>query len=143
MYSIGQISQKTGVSPETIRYYERIALLPSPHRADNGYRQYDDEDVERLQFIRRSRALNFALDEIQEILAFRERNEPPCHYVMGVMAEHIEEIETRIADLEKLRDDMQTLYEAGKHLPEDIQMKRCVCHLIQTSSNRAQDSKFT
>lgn len=130
MYSIGQVSQKTGISPETIRYYERIALLPSPHRADNGYRQYDDADMERLEFIRRSRALDFALDEIQEILTFRERNEPPCQYVMGVMAEHLAEIEIRIADLKKLRDDMQNLYDAGKHLPEDVQMKQCVCHLI-------------
>ena len=134
MYSIGQISQKTGVSPETIRYYERIALLPPPHRADNGYRQYDDADVERLQFIRHSRMFDFGLDEIQEILAFRDRNEPPCQFVMGVMKEHIQEIERRILDLEKLRDELQMLYEAGKHLPEDVEMKQCVCHLIQASS---------
>jgi DNA-binding transcriptional MerR regulator len=134
MYSIGQLSQRTGVSPEAIRYYERITLLSSPKRAQNGYRQYDDTDVERLQFIRRSRALDFALDEIREILAFRERQEPPCAYVMTVMEERIGEIEERIRDLEKLRDDIKGLYEAGKHLPQDVQMKTCVCHLIQTNS---------
>ena len=102
MYSIGQVSEQTGVSTETIRYYERIALLSRPRRAENGYRQYDQTDVERLQFIRRSRALDFTLDEIREILAFRDRYEPPCSYVIGVMKERIGEIEQRIHDLENL-----------------------------------------
>jgi DNA-binding transcriptional MerR regulator len=133
MYSIGQLSQRTGVSSETIRYYERITLLSRPQRAENGYRQYGETDVERLQFIRRSRALDFTLDEIREILAFRERQEPPCRYVMSVMQERMEEIERRIQDLEKLRDEIKDLHEAGKQLPEDVQMKTCVCHLIQTS----------
>jgi DNA-binding transcriptional MerR regulator len=133
MYSIGQLSQQTGVSTETIRYYERIGLLVPPQRAENGYRQYDQPDVERLQFIRRSRALDFTLDEIGEILTFRERHEPPCTYVMSVMKDRIGEIEQRIQDLENLRDDITILYEAGKYLPEDDQMKTCVCHLIQIS----------
>ena len=133
MYSIGQLSQHTGVSTETIRYYERIALLPPPRRADNGYRQYDDDDVERLQFVRRSRTLDFGIDEIKEILAFRERQEPPCQYVMAVMEERTGEIDQRIQDLQRLRNEITVLYEAGKHLPEDVQMKTCVCHLIQTS----------
>lgn len=136
MYSIGQLSQHTGVSAETIRYYERIGLLVLPQRAANGYRRYDDTDIERLKFIRRSRQLDFALDEIREILAFRERHEPPCTYVMNVMHERIEEIEERIQDLTHLRDDMKGLYEAGKYLPQDVQMKTCVCHLIQTSGDR-------
>ena len=133
MYSIGQLSQHTGVSTETIRYYERIALLPPPRRADNGYRQYDDDDVERLQFVRRSRTLDFGIDEIKEILAFRERQEPPCQYVMAVMEERTGEIDKRIQDLQRLRNEITVLYEAGKQLPEDVQMKTCVCHLIQTS----------
>jgi DNA-binding transcriptional MerR regulator len=136
MYSIGQLSQRTGVATETIRYYERIALLSRPQRAENGYRQYDHTDVERLQFIRRSRSLDFTLDEIREILAFRERYEPPCSYVMSVMQDRIGEIEQRIQDLEKLRDDITALHEAGKHLPQDVQMKTCVCHLIQTSGEQ-------
>jgi DNA-binding transcriptional MerR regulator len=133
MYSIKQLSQQTNTSTEAIRYYERIELIPQPQRAKNGYRQYTETDVERLQFIRRSRTLDFSLDEIREILAFRERQEPPCSYVMEVMQKRIEEIEGRIADLQKLRDEVKTLYEIGKNLPEDVQMKTCVCHLIKTS----------
>lgn len=132
MYSIKQLSQKTDTPTETIRYYERISLLPLPRRAENGYRQYDDADVQRLQFIRRSRGLDFALDEIKEILALQERDEAPCRYVMAVMKRRIGEIEERIRDLEALRGDLNRLYEVGLHLPEDVQMKTCVCHLIQT-----------
>lgn len=133
MYSIGQLSQLTKVSNETIRYYERIDLLPLPQRAENGYRQYSDADVERLDFIRRSRALDFTIDQIKEILAFRERQEPPCQYVMGVMETRIDEIESRIRDLTRLRNEIEALHKAGKSLPEDVQMKTCVCHLITTN----------
>ena len=131
MYSIGGLSQLTTVSNETIRFYERIDLLPPPQRATNGYRQYDDTDVERLQFIRRLRSLDFTLEEIREILAFKERQEPPCQYVMNVMDNQIHEIEQRMQDLQKLQGEIKSLYEAGKNLPEDVQMKTCVCHLIQ------------
>jgi DNA-binding transcriptional MerR regulator len=133
MYTIGELSQQTGVSREAIRYYERIELLPTPQRTSNGYRQYRNEDVERLKFIRRSRMLDFRIEEIHEILAFRERQEPPCQYVMNAMEQRVAEIETRIQDLVKLRDEIQTLHQAGCQLPEDVQMKTCVCHLIVTS----------
>ncbi len=132
MFTIGNLSEKTGVSTETIRYYERIGLIPNPQRADNGYRLYTEADTERLNFIRRARTLDFALDEIDEILAFRERNDPPCRYVMQIMEQRIVEIEDRIRDLQRMRNEIQSLHEAGKRLPEDVQMKQCVCHLIQT-----------
>lgn len=132
MFTIGDLSEKTGVSTEAIRYYERIGLIPEPQRADNGYRVYAEADVDRLNFIRRARVLDIALDEIDEILAFRDRNEAPCSHVMKVMERRIEEIENRIRDLRRMRDEIKHLYEAGKQLPEDVQMKTCVCHLIQT-----------
>src|SRR5687768_4038878 len=128
MVTIGDLSEQTGLSTQTIRYYERIRLLPEPHRAANGYRTYNEADVERLQFIQRARALDFSLEDIAEILAFRERNEPPCQYVMNTMNEQISEIQAHIHDLEQLRDELITLYEAGKQLPEDVQMRTCVCH---------------
>ena len=137
MYTIGELSQQTDVSREAIRYYERIELLPEPQRFQNGYRQYKDEDVERLQFIRRSRSLDFGIEEIREILAFRERQEPPCQYVINIMEQRVAEIETRIQDLVKLRDEIQVLHEAGRKLPQDVEMKTCVCHLIATTQTHA------
>jgi DNA-binding transcriptional MerR regulator len=130
MLQIGGLSKRTGILSTTIRYYEQINLLPQPKRAESGYRIYDEEDVERLQFIKRARALDFALDEIVEILAFRDRYEPPCQYVMKAMREKIDRIQEQIRDLERLEAELSTLYEAGQHLPEDVLMRQCVCHLI-------------
>ena len=132
MFSIGELSLRTGVSTQTIRYYERIALLPKPRRAENGYRVYDNTDIERLQFVMRARQLDFSLEDIAEILAFRERNEAPCSVVMDVMAQQIDEIDRRIADLIRLREELAQLHRIGLTMPEDIEMKRCVCHLIKT-----------
>ena len=131
MYRIGEVSARTGLSTKTIRYYEEINLTPLAKRADNGYRIYSEEDTERLRFIRSARALDFSLEDIEEILAFRDREEPPCSYVMVLMKSQIDQISTRFRDLERLRGDLEKLYQTGKSLPEDVQMKTCVCHLIQ------------
>lgn len=135
MYQIGELSALTEVQEKTIRYYEDIGLLPPAQRSANSYRVYGEADVERLRFIRRSRALDFALDEIMEILAFRERSEPPCQYVMNLMHEQIDKVEERIRNLQQIRDELKALYEAGQKLPEDVQMRACVCHLIQVGIN--------
>ncbi|MHB8630075.1 MAG: MerR family transcriptional regulator [Aggregatilineales bacterium] len=96
MYQIGESSAQADVPEKTIRYYEEIGLLPPARRNPYGYRVYDEADVECLRFIRRARALDFALDEIKETLAFHKRNEPPCKYVMDLMHEQIDKVEERI-----------------------------------------------
>ena len=131
MYRIKDLSQITGVSPQTIRYYERIGVLPHARRADNGYRSYTDEDVERLRFIRRARRLGFSLDNITEILAFREQNIPPCEYVQELIQAKITEIQTHIDELEQLRDELAALHEAGKRLTQDVQ-SGCYCQILET-----------
>ena len=133
MFQIGELSKHADVPEKTIRYYEAIGLLPPARRTSNGYRVYSDADVERLRFIRSARALDFTLQEIGKILAARDRSEPPCRHVMELLHDHIDEIETRIHELEQLKCDLTALYEAGRGLPEDVQMRSCVCHLIQIS----------
>ncbi len=131
MYRIGEVSSKTGQSTKTIRYYEEINVIPRAKRSANGYRTYSEEDVDRLHFIRSARALDFSLEDIEEILAFRDREEPPCRYVMDLMRNHIDKISDRIRELERLRSELGHLVEIGLELPEDIQMKSCICHVIQ------------
>ena len=137
MFQIGELSTKTGVPAKTIRYYEQVGLLPPAKRGDNGYRLYDETDAERRGFIRNARALDFALDEVAEVLAFRDRGTPPCQYVMRVIHDRIGAIEERIRNLELLSDELATLYDAGQALPEDVQMRTCVCHLIQTDASHS------
>ncbi len=139
MFQIGELSDRTGVPAKTIRYYEDIGLLSAAKRGENRYRLYDQKDVERLRFVRSARALNFSLQEIAETLAARDRHEPPCSHVMELMRGHIDDIETRIRELEQLRDELMSLYDAGQHLPYDVQMRSCVCHLIQIGVSKRND----
>lgn len=133
VFQIGELSERTGVPAKTIRYYEDVGLLSPARRDDNRYRLYDQKGVERLRFIRSARALDFSLQEIAQILAARDRHEPPCGHVMDIIQGHIDDIAIRIRELEQLKQDLTTLYEAGQGLPEDIHMRSCVCHLVQIS----------
>lgn len=135
MYRIGEISELSGVPAKTIRYYEEIGLIPPAERTANTYRVYTEVDADRLRFIRSARALDFSLQDIEEILAFRDREEPPCQYVMDLMANHIEQISDRVTELERLRRELRHLVDVGHTLPEDIQMKKCICHIIQEETS--------
>jgi DNA-binding transcriptional MerR regulator len=135
MFSIHELSTQSGVSAQAIRYYERIHLLPPAQRAENGYRIYDEGDVQRLQFVRQARSLDFTLRDIAEILALRDHNQAPCNYVLVVMQQRIGEIEQRIQEMKRLKAGVKALYKIGRQLPEDIKMRTCVCHLIQTSGD--------
>jgi DNA-binding transcriptional MerR regulator len=106
---IGQLAARVGVNPKTIRYYESIGLLPEPARTDAGYRAYGDEDVERLSFVRRAQQLEVALDEIREILALRERDERPCGYVLEIARSRLGDLDRRIADMRRTREDLHAL----------------------------------
>ncbi len=136
MFQIKELSERINLPAKTIRYYEDIGLLPAARRGENRYRLYAEKDVERLRFIKSARALDFSLQEIAQILAARDRHEPPCSHVMELIQGHIDEIENRIRELEELRRDLTSLYKAGQGLPEDVHMRSCVCHLIQISGSK-------
>ena len=127
---IGELAQASGVPAKTIRFYEEIDLLPPAQRAENGYRLYDAEDVQRLRFIRNARSLGFTLDDLKEVLALRDQGEAPCRYVAHLLGVKAAEIEERIRQLQELQQDLQQLVSQAGSLPDDIEMKLCVCHLI-------------
>lgn len=95
---IGELSRRTGCNIETIRYYERVALLPAPSRSAGRYRIYDTADVRRLAFIRRARELGFTLDEVRTLLALSV-NDGACADVRELTESHLAEVRTKIADL--------------------------------------------
>lgn len=100
--SIGEISRRTGVNIETIRYYERIQMLPEPPRTEGGRRIYDLAQVQTLMFIRRGRELGFTLEEIRAMLALGGPERAPCLQVRDIATRHLEDIRAKIADLRKL-----------------------------------------
>ncbi len=132
---IGELGDRLGVNPKTIRYYESIGLLPEPERTPSGYRVYDESDVDRIIFIKTAQRLVITLDEIKEILALRERGEAPCTYVRGILAKEVADIDQRIADLQRLRDELVTLEAVADRLPE---AESTVCGLIDHVRRRGE-----
>ena len=97
---IGELSKRTGCNIETIRYYERIALLRAPARSAGRYRVYDTGDVRRLAFIRRARGLGFTLDEVRALLALSANDaQDACVDVRELAESHLAEVRGKIADL--------------------------------------------
>ena len=129
---IGQVAQQLDLNPKTIRYYEEIGLLPEPMRTPSGYRQYAQRDVERINFIRRARTLELSLDEIGEVLGFRDEDEAPCPYVLHLVADKIQQVERKIEDLRELRRELQDLHAEAAALPlETLAAKGHLCHIIE------------
>lgn len=129
---IKQLAQASGTTEQTIRYYESIGVLPPPRRLPNGYRDYDQTDIERLAFVAGLRRLDFSLDDIREILAMRELGEAPCSVVLKLLQEKRQEIAQRISELQHLDHVLSELYALGSTFPlDDVSGKNCVCHLIK------------
>jgi len=115
----------------TIRFYERIGVLPAPQRTPAGYRVYGIEAVSRLRFVRSAQALGLTLAEIGEVLRLREAQGPPCDYVTDLLQNHVEALGARILELSALRDELRA------RLPPSsgAEPSRCrsdqVCYLIE------------
>lgn len=107
--SIGTLSKATGVNIETIRYYERIGLLPEPERTPAGYRQYGPEHFRRLSFIRRGRSLGFQIEAIRALLRLAEHPENPCQDADRLASEHLVDVERKIEELGRLRDVLREM----------------------------------
>ena len=107
--SIGALSKRTGVNIETIRYYERIGIMPKPRRSGGGYRMYGPDHVKRLTFVRRGRELGFSLDELRDLLRLVDGHSYTCAEVHDVAIEHVAEIRRKIADLRRLQGVMKTM----------------------------------
>ena len=106
---IGELADRIGVTRKAIRFYERLGLLPDPERTPSGYRSYEEVDAERLVFIKTAQRLGLSLDEIKEIIAFRDRGEQPCGYVAEVLQRQVTDLDGRIAEMRTLRDELRRL----------------------------------
>ena len=106
---IGDLAKATGTKVVTVRYYEQIGLLPVPSRTAGNYRIYSNEHRRRLRFIRRCRGLGFALDQIRDLLRLSSRRDEECAEVDRITAQHLIEIEQKIADLKRLAKELRRL----------------------------------
>lgn len=133
---IQDFAQLTGLSTQTIRYYESIGILPSPRRTPNGYREYSEEDLGRARFVAGIRSLDLSLDEISEILAMQDRREAPCRTLLDLIEQKADQIEERISHLKQMEIDLRQLHKLGLTFPtDDVDGKNCICHLVSEHSN--------
>ena len=117
-YSIGALAEATSTKVETVRYYERIGLLPEPGRTGGNYRSYDETHLGRLSFIRRARDLGFTLDQVRTLLGLAESRDSDCRTVDAVAQDHLADIERKISDLRALRRELRDLIgqcKRGRH----------------------------
>jgi MerR family transcriptional regulator, mercuric resistance operon regulatory protein len=117
---IGELSKRSGVNIETIRYYERIKMLPAPPRTASGRRVYGLHEARILAFIRRSRELGFSLDEIRALLRLGGPEKASCREVRKIAAHHLEDIRAKLSDLKKLERVLaKTVAQcSGKSVPD-------------------------
>lgn len=106
---IGELARSTGTQVETIRYYERVGLLPAPARTDGNYRVYEATHVERLSFIRHCRSLDMTLDEIRVLLRFRDAPAGNCDEINALLDEHIAHVAERLDELRALERQLKAL----------------------------------
>ena len=112
--TIGQVARRAEVGVETVRFYERQGLLEEPARKESGYRQYTEDVVARLRFIRRAKELGFTLKEIAELLALRLDPDTSCAEVRGRANAKIDYIDAKIRDLQRMRQALDKLVASCK-----------------------------
>ena len=119
-FSIGGLSERSGVHIETIRSYEKISVMPKPARSASGYRVYGNDHARRLHFVRRGRELGFSLDELRGLLRLVDGHAYTCREVHELTVEHLKDIRQKIADLRRLERAMSEMAArcTGGQVPE-------------------------
>lgn len=127
----GELAKRTGCNLETIRYYEKIGLMPAPKRSQSGYRQYEAEHDRRLRFIMRGRELGFAIDDLKNLLDLVDRRAVSCVQVEKMAKGHIAVIRNKISDLKRMERVLGQTVKlcSGEDVPE--------CPLIDTLFGKA------
>ena len=112
--TIGDLGRTTGTKVETIRYYERIGLLPVPPRTPGNYRSYGHAELARLSFIRRGRDLGFSLDQVRALLALSDDRARDCASIDAIASTHLRDVERKLADLTALRRELTAVITSCK-----------------------------
>ena len=126
---IGEAAISTGVPPKTLRYYEELGLV-RPGRTESGYRQYDGEAIDRIEFILKAKQLGFTLNEIADVLTLKDDEIEPCDHVSSLIESRLADIEVRIKNLADLRIELEHVRDANKSRAAGP-CRGTICHLIE------------
>ena len=112
---IGELARAADAKAETIRYYERIGLLPAPLRTAGNYRDYSPAHLRRLTFTRRARDLGFSIEQIRTLLDLADQKERSCEAVDAIARQHLADVKRKLADLSALRRELDSLIRQCRH----------------------------
>jgi MerR family Zn(II)-responsive transcriptional regulator of zntA len=127
---ISELAGATGTTPKTLRFYEDIGLLRPATRTRSGYRDFDSDAIDRLDFIRRGQAAGLTLTQVKQILQIRDDGQPPCEHVREILASRLADLDTQIAQLLALRDTIARLREAAAHADPDSCAPNQICRYL-------------
>ena len=105
---IGELAVRAGVTPDTIRYYEKTGLLPAPRRTVSGYRDYDAAAIDDLTFIRKAQRVGLKLADVREVMEISAGGKAPCEHVRATVTARLAEVEGRMNELRALRSTLKT-----------------------------------
>lgn len=128
-FTRGALAQQSAINSETIRYYEKIELMPHPMRSEGGHRIYDDDHLKRLVFIRRCRGLGFSLEEIRNLLGLVDTGKYSCDEVRLQTQTHLKDIQQKVCDLKKMESTLEKL------LVECRNGKQASCPIVEALYN--------
>ena len=123
---IGTVAEATGLTPDAIRHYERLGLVPKPARTEGGFRVYPPNTVARLRFVKQAQELGLELREIRDLLApVHGRRREQCQHVRDVLAKHLGDVEARISELEAFQHTLQAALARCDHALETKETIPC------------------
>lgn len=132
---VGELARESGVTPDTVRFYERASLLAAPARTAAGYRVYDSAALDRIRFIKRAQKLGFTLDQIRQILSLRGNRPATCQCVLRMAEASLVDVEAKLRDLQAFRDALIKNLGQWRRLTSRKNRAAEFCALIENSSS--------
>lgn len=127
---IGELARRSGVGAKTLRFYERRGLLDEPPRTPAGYRDYPEDAVDRVRFIKAAQSAGLTLAQIADVIAIRDQGRPPCAHVVDLLDTRAAEIETRIDELRQLHADIKDLRRRSEDLDPATCSPDAICEVL-------------
>jgi len=131
---IGEVAERVGVTTKTLRYYERIGLLPSADRTESGYRSYGPDTLDRVRFIRDAQATGLSLTEIQSVLELKAHGDRSCEHTRTLLHRHLDDIDAQIERLQAARHELVHLVERADHSDPSDCVDDHRCQVIEARS---------
>ena len=140
---IGELAEQAGVNVQTVRFYERRRLLPEPPRTHSGYREYGEQELKQLRFIRQAKALGFTLEEIRDVIRSRGRGQCPCTDVIAIAERHLRDVNEQIQTLEKFKKELSGAVKEWKKAGKQTVSAGAICTLIEHTMEARRSNERT